>query len=143
MTTTFQVTFDAHDPERLARFWVEVLGYVVQPPPPGFDTWDAFLDSIDWPKDERDARFALVDPEGTLPRLFFQKVAEPKTAKNRMHLDVNVGTGAKNSDERRAAVRCKADALIALGATVHDEAEEAGEYWIVMQDPEGNEFCLQ
>ena len=143
MTVAFQVTFDAHEPERLARFWIEVLGYVVQPPPPGFDTWDAFLDSIDWPKDERDARFALVDPEGTRPRFLFQKVSEPKTAKNRMHLDVNVGTGAKNSEERRAVVRSKADALVALGATEVNEAEEAGEYWIVMQDIEGNEFCLQ
>ena len=143
MTVAYQVTFDAHDPERLARFWIEVLDYVAQPPPPGFDSWDAFVDSIDWPKDERDARFALIDPAGTLPRLFFQKVPEPKTAKNRMHLDVNIGTGAKNSDERRAVVRTKADTLIALGATQLNEAEEAGEYWIVMADIEGNEFCLQ
>lgn len=144
MTLNFQVTFDAHDPERLARFWIEVLGYVAQPPPPGFDSWDAFLDTVDWPKDERDARFALVDPEGKRPRLFFQKVPEPKAAKNRMHLDVNVGAGLSR-DERPAAVRAKADALVALGATEVNAGEDArmGEYWIVMQDTEGNEFCLQ
>src|SRR5919198_918937 len=116
MTTGFQVTFDAHDPERLARFWAEVLGYVTQPPPDGFETWDAFLDSIDWPADQRDAAFALVDPQGTLPRLYFQKVPEDKVAKNRMHLDVNVSVGVP-AEDKRAAVRKRADELVALGAS--------------------------
>ena len=142
MTTGFQVTFDAHRPEPLARFWADVLGYVEQPPPGGFPTWDAFLDSIDWPADERDAMFAVVDPEGTLPRLLFQKVPEGKTAKNRVHLDVNAGAGL-DGDERRAAVRRRADEIVALGATERREVADKGEYWIVLEDPEGNEFCVQ
>jgi hypothetical protein len=137
-----QVTFDAQDPERLGRFWAEVLGYVEQPPPEGYDSWDAFLDAIDWPADERDDFFAVVDPEKKGPRLYFQRVPEGKTAKNRMHLDVNVGAGVAG-EERRAVVRKRADELVELGATLVREADVRGEYWIVLQDIEGNEFCLQ
>jgi hypothetical protein len=142
VTTGFQVTFDAGDPERLGRFWGATLGYVEQPPPAGFDSWDAFLDSIDVPADQRDSMYAVVDPEGVRPRLLFQKVPEGKTAKNRMHLDVNVGAGL-DGDERRALVRRRADELVGLGASLLREADEQGEYWIVLQDVEGNEFCVQ
>ena len=69
---------------------------------------------------------------------------EGKSAKNRVHLDVNVGGGrAVPDDERRPRVNTKAEELVALGATEVRRDEEHGEYWIVMQDPEGNEFCLQ
>jgi hypothetical protein len=138
----FQVTFDAAEPEQLGKFWAEVLGYIEQPPPDGFDSWDAFLDSIDWPADERDTMYAVVDPDGTRPRLLFQKVPEGKTAKNRVHLDVNVGAGL-SGDERRAAVRSRTDELVELGAVEVREVDEQGGHWIVMQDIEGNEFCLQ
>jgi hypothetical protein len=142
MTIGFQVTFDAHEPERLGRFWCAVLGYTEQPPPAGFADWNSFLDSIEWPADERDDFYAIVDPDGKLPRIYFQRVPEGKTAKNRVHLDVNVGAG-KSGDERSAAVRARADELVEIGATKLREADERGEYWIVMQDIEGNEFCLQ
>jgi hypothetical protein len=142
MTVGFQVSFDAHDPKRLALFWVQVLGYIEQPPPGGFDTWDAFLDSIDWPADQRDKAYAIVDPDGRLPRLYFQRVPEGKTAKNRVHLDVNLGAGMSPA-QQRVAVRGRADELVALGATELREADENGEHWIVLQDIEGNEFCLQ
>jgi hypothetical protein len=142
MSVGVQVTFDAHEPEQLGRFWASTLGYIEQPPPDGFDSWAAFLDSINWPVDERDDFYAVVDPEKKGPRLYFQRVPEGKTAKNRVHLDVNVGAGLAG-DERRSAVRRRADELVALGATEVREADERGEYWIVMQDLEGNEFCLQ
>jgi hypothetical protein len=142
MTVGFQVTFDAREPQRLARFWAEVLGYVEQPPPEGFADWTAYLDSVDWPQEGRDDFSALVDPQGTLPRLFFQRVPEGKTAKNRVHLDVNVGTGLSGA-ERRAAVRKRADELIALGAAEVQEVDTRGEHWIVLHDVEGNEFCVQ
>jgi hypothetical protein len=142
MSVGVQVTFDAHEPQRLGRFWASTLGYIEQPPPDGFDSWAAFLDSINWPVDERDDFYAVVDPEKKGPRLYFQRVPEGKTAKNRVHLDVNVGAGLAG-DERRSAVRRRADELVALGATEVREADERGEYWIVMQDLEGNEFCLQ
>ncbi|MDT4961244.1 MAG: hypothetical protein QOF87_891 [Pseudonocardiales bacterium] len=142
MSESFQVTFDAANPQRLGEFWAAVLGYVMQPPPEGFDSWDAFLDSVSWPADQRDAMYAIVDPEGTKPRLLFQKVPEGKTAKNRVHLDVNVGAGLPH-DGRKSAVRTRADEIVALGATELRTAEENGEYWIVMQDIDGNEFCVQ
>lgn len=142
MTTGFQVTFDAHEPKQLGQFWCAVLGYIEQPPPPGFADIDSFLDSVDWPKDQRADFYAIVDPDGKLPRMYFQRVPEGKTAKNRLHLDVNVGAGL-SGEQRSAATRKKADELVALGATEVREADERGERWIVMQDIEGNEFCLQ
>lgn len=142
-----QVTFDARDPEGLARFWIEALGYVVPPPPGEFATWDEALDAWGVPADERDRAFALVDPDGTGPRLFFQKVPEPKTAKNRVHLDVNVGRSAGgDGDAVRGAVRAHATRLEGLGASRVREFgpdETTDEFWIVMLDPEGNEFCVQ
>jgi hypothetical protein len=143
MAVGFQVTFDAADPVRLGRFWAQVLGYVDQPPPEGFDSWAAFLDSVGWPADQRDSRWAVVDPDGVRPRLLFQKVPEGKIAKNRLHLDVNVGAGITDSAERRRTVRARADELVRLGANELREADEHGEYWIVLHDPEGNEFCVQ
>jgi Glyoxalase-like domain len=142
MAVEFQVTFDAANPERLGRFWGGVLGYIEQPPPAGFESWDAFLDSVDVPADERDSKYAVVDPAGERPRLLFQKVPEGKTAKNRVHLDVNVGAEC-SPDERSAVVRARADELCALGASEVRVVEELGEFWIVMQDVEGNEFCVQ
>jgi hypothetical protein len=86
--------------------------------------------------------WAVVDPSGAGPRLLFQKVPEAKTAKNRVHLDVNVGAGLRGAD-RRAAVRQRAEELVSLGATRLGEAEGFGSFWITMLDPEGNEFDLQ
>src|SRR5918997_4852066 len=143
MAATFQVTFDAADPPALGAFWCAVLGYVAQPPPDGFDDWDAALDAWGVPLEDRDSRHALVDPEGIGPRIWIQKVPEPKTAKNRVHLDVNVSAGIADDAARRAAIRSEAERLTSLGATVTEELEELGAFWVVLQDPEGNEFCLQ
>ncbi|GHH90686.1 VOC family protein [Streptomyces capillispiralis] len=137
----FQVTFDCADPERVARFWCEVLGYVVPPPPEGFATWDAFDRSL--PPERRGAAFACGDPSGVGPRLFFQRVPEGKVVKNRVHLDVRAGTGLVG-EERLATLRAESERLIALGATLVQVlvADEYNESCIVMQDVEGNEFCL-
>ena len=144
MAFDFQVTFDCADPDRLARFWATALGYKLQDPPPGFESWEAFLRSIGVPEDQWSSRGAVVDPEGAGPRLFFQQVPEPKAAKNRVHLDVNVGGGhGVPLDERRTRVDAAAQRLVAEGAKLQGSHEELGEYWVVMQDPEGNEFCLQ
>jgi len=142
MAAGVQVTFDASDPARLGAFWAELLGYIEQPPPPGFDSWPEALDALGWPEDQRDAAYAIVDPDGFGPRLFFQKVPEAKVAKNRVHLDVNVGAGLE-PDDRTARVQAEADRAKGLGATVQRVAQERGEFWVVMQDPDGNEFCLQ
>ncbi|WP_171467417.1 VOC family protein [Cellulosimicrobium sp. 72-3] len=136
-----QVTFDCAEPRRVARFWCEVLGYVPAPPPEGFATWDDAEASL--PAAERDAWSACSDPTGVGPRLYFQRVPEGKVVKNRVHLDVRVGTGLVGA-ERLAALEAERDRLVALGATCVRVmlADEENESCIVMQDVEGNEFCL-
>ncbi len=152
MSRTVQVTFDAHDPGRLALFWRDVLGYVFPPPPgmtlaPGDDplaAWDAFLARVGVPVEERNSRSAIEDPAGVGPRLFFQQVPEGKVAKNRVHLDVRAAPGVVG-DERMAALEAECARLVGLGATrLHREepAPPMSGGHIVMADPEGNEFCL-
>lgn len=137
----FQVTFDCAEPERVARFWCEVLGYVVPPPPEGFATWGDFDHSL--PSERRGSAFACVDPSGVGPRLFFQRVPEGKAVKNRLHLDVRVGTGLVG-EERLAALEAECARLLALGAVRVRllTADGYNESCLVMQDVEGNEFCL-
>ncbi|MEV0257336.1 VOC family protein [Streptomyces sp. NPDC050732] len=137
----FQVTFDCAEPERVARFWCEVLGYVVPPPPEGFATWEDFHRSQ--PPEEQGTWAACVDLSGVGPRLFFQRVPEGKTAKNRVHLDVRAGTGLVG-EERLAVLEAECARLVALGAVRVQllAADEDNESCIVMQDIEGNEFCL-
>jgi hypothetical protein len=134
MAAPVQVSFDAADPRGLGQFWITALGYIEQPPPPGFDTWEAALEAFGVDTSDPNRAYAIVDPDGQGPRFFFQKVPEGKTAKNRMHLDVNVGA---------EAMKAKADELVSLGGTYVREHEEPSGHWIVMLDPEGNEFCLQ
>ncbi|SDS07260.1 hypothetical protein SAMN04488570_1067 [Nocardioides scoriae] len=137
----FQVTFDCAEPERVARFWCEALGYVVPPPPEGFASWDEFAATL--PPEQQDGAFACVDPTGKGPRLFFQRVPEGKTAKNRLHLDVRVGTGMVGQ-ERLDALEAECARLLEAGATRVRlmEADGVNESCLVMQDVEGNEFCL-
>jgi hypothetical protein len=139
---SLQIVFDANDVPRLVAFWEQALGYQVQPPPPEFETWEDFARENGIPEEQWNGWGALIDPDGTRPRIFFQRVPEGKTAKNRLHLDVNVGEGLEG-EERAMRVKQEADRLEELGATRQREAFERGEFWIVMQDPEGNEFCLQ
>ena len=116
----FQVTFDCAEPRRVAQFWCHVLGYVIE-----------------------DSGVVCVDPTGTGPRLYFQRVPERKVVKNRVHLDVRVGTGLVGS-QRLAELETECARLVALGAVrvrlLPADVEE--ESCIVMQDVEGNEFCL-
>ncbi|MFD3838543.1 VOC family protein [Streptomyces sp. NPDC058642] len=137
----FQVTFDCAEPERVARFWCAVLGYVVPPPPKGFATWGDFDRSL--PPERQGASFACGDPSGVGPRLYFQRVPEGKVVKNRVHLDVRVGTGLVG-EERLATLEAECARLVALGATRVQllRADGFDESCIVMQDVEGNEFCL-
>jgi hypothetical protein len=137
----FQVTFDCAEPERVARFWCEALGYVVPPPPEGFASWDDFDRSL--PPERQGSAFACVDPTGVGPRLFFQRVPEGKAVKNRVHLDVRVGTGLVG-EERVAALEAECARLVALGAVRGQllRADGFNESCLGMQDVEGNEFCL-
>ena len=146
MATNVQVVIDCADPAALARFWAATLGYEVQPPPPGHDSWESFLESIGVPRSEWNSASAVVDPAGAGPRIYFQQVPERKAAKNRVHLDLNVGGGrALPLAERQRRVDAEVERLTALGARElarhHDERFDESN--VVMADPEGNEFCLQ
>ena len=101
-----QITFDCGDPGALCLFWAEALGYQLQPSPPGFESWDAFLESVGVPPEERNSRSAAVPVDGDGPRLFFQRVPEGKTAKNRVHLDVRAAPGLEG-DARMSAWRAR------------------------------------
>jgi hypothetical protein len=152
MSREIQVTFDAHDPRTLSAFWRDVLGYV-HPGPPGMDlpegadplaAWDQFLERNQVPVERRNSASAIEDPDKRGPRLFFQQVPEDKVAKNRVHLDVRAAPGLRG-DERMAALEAECERLVALGATRLRRDEPAPPLsagFIVMADPEGNEFCL-
>ena len=133
MANSFQVTIDAARPSALGTFWCQVLGYVEQPPPPGFDSWEDALDAFGIDRTDPDRAFAIVDPDGVGPRVFFLKVPEAKSAKNRVHLDVHVGAESMHS---------RAEELVGLGATIVAEFDDPTGRWITMLDPEGNEFCI-
>ncbi len=122
-----QVTFDCAEPVRVAEFWVEVLGYEATVPPP----------------EEPGTWAVCADPTGKGPRMYFQRVAEGKVVKNRVHLDVRVGAGLVG-EERVAVLEAEGARLVAFGASrLHLlEADEDNESCLVMQDVEGNEFCL-
>ena len=116
----YNVTFDAQDPRRLGRFWSEVTGYAVA------EDTDDFV------------RLRAPDERGVRHILFF-RVADPTPGKNRVHVDL--AARGPLGELRR---------LVALGATYVDEPvdgepcwrEGHGTRWVVLRDPEGNEFCL-
>ncbi len=152
MARELQVTFDARDPRGLGLFWREVLGYAVDPPPGGsiddpeatVAAWLDFLVTAGVPEVMHNSAFAVIDPDGAGPRLFFQQVPEDKAAKNRVHLDVRAAPGL-TGDDRMAALEAECARLVALGATRLRRFEPEPPMslgFIVMADPEGNEFCL-
>ena len=144
MAHSIQVTFDALDPAALSDFWTAALGYVIQPPPPDYESWDDWATAMGIPEENWNDARALIDPDGSGPRLFFQRVPEGKTSKNRVHLDVNAGGGHDIEPAVRVdAVDRHVAKLEQLGATKMTVFEQRGEYWVVMQDPEGNVFCVQ
>jgi hypothetical protein len=143
MATRVQVVIDCADPSRLSAFWALALGYQEQAPPEGYATWEDALRAWEVPEDQWNSRGAVVDPDGIGPRLFFQQVPEGKVVKNRVHLDVNAAAGITDDDERRRVVTTEVARLTDAGASTLREMEERGEYWVVMRDPEGNEFCVQ
>ncbi|MFE3546381.1 VOC family protein [Nocardia sp. NPDC059177] len=152
MSRQVQITFDAHDPKALSSFWREALGYV-HPAPPGvevpagtdpLDAWDEFLARAGVPPELRNTKSAIEDPAGAGPRVFFQQVPEDKVAKNRVHLDIRAAPGLQGK-ERMAALEAECDRLVALGATRvrrFDPEPPLSLGFLVLTDPEGNEFCL-
>ena len=143
MSFDVQITFDCADPGNLADFWAEVLGYRKEAPPPGFDSWEDALRTWGVAENLWNSISAIIDPEGKSPRVFFQRVPESKIVKNRVHLDVRAAAGLEGS-KRMDRLEAEARRLGLLGATRVERFDpgpmEAG--FIVLQDPEGNEFCL-
>ncbi|MFT3943786.1 MAG: VOC family protein [Ancrocorticia sp.] len=137
----FSLTMDAADPLALGEFWAAALDYVFEAPPAPYETWEETLAAWGLPEERWNDANAIVDPDEVGPRIYIQKVPEGKSAKNRVHLDVRVSASVDAKD--RAALQAKAAELVALGATqveVFDDPQQG--YWIVMTDPEGNEFCV-
>ena len=140
------MTIDCADPARVARFWCTALGYTESDPPNGWATWEAFLTDQNVPEEEWNDGAAISDPNGALPSLSFLKVPEPRTVKNRLHLDLQVGGGRSEPQHlREQRIRACAGTLLAAGATVVrevpvDNTSTLDHLW--MQDPEGNDFCV-
>ena len=109
----FGLVLDCADPDRLAEFWATALGYV------NVGAAGVYV--------------ALYPREGNGPKLLLQRVTDPKTTKNRMHLDIEVPD-----------IQMEADRLTGLGAQRQSDTRcsEHGSTWILMADPEGNEFCI-
>jgi hypothetical protein len=113
------ITFDCADPYRLAGFWSEVTGYGEDP------------ENGNAPEDPE----ALLVGAGGQPNLLFIKVPEGKTTKNRVHLDLMPTRHTRDQEVAR---------LLELGATmVADHRRPDGTGWVVLADPEGNEFCVE
>lgn len=124
-----EIVFDSGRSAKTARFWEAALnGFAVRP----YDDEEiarlAALGVTDYLNDDPNV---AVDHSGDLPGVFFQAVPEPKTAKNRLHIDIGVPN-----------VEAELERLAALGATVVREMNEHGMQWTVMLDPESNEFCV-
>jgi predicted enzyme related to lactoylglutathione lyase len=123
------ITFDCARPAPLARFWAAVLGYRVRP----YDDEEIARLRAQGIDDVEDDPSVAIDPPDGGTTIFFTKVPEPKTVKNRVHLDLRP---AKDLDDEVAR-------LTQIGASVvHEYAEDKGR-WTVMADPEGNEFCVE
>ncbi|MEQ8436349.1 MAG: VOC family protein [Ilumatobacter fluminis] len=135
MAVRFQITIDCQDADAMSAFWSAALGYVVEPPPAGFLSWEDFLRSNDIPLPPARSISAIVDPDEIGPRILFLRVPEPKTVKNRVHLDIR-------SDRTDDGKRQKISELVEAGATEVRRVDEHGGWWMVMHDPEGNEFCV-
>ena len=142
--STFQVTVDCADPDRMARFWAVALGYELEGPPHGHETWREYWVSVGVPEDEvEDGHDSIVDPRGAGPRVWFQMVPEAKAVKNRLHFDLLVGGGRSVPiAERRERVIAEAARLASAGGVERHrkDSPDIDDFFIGMADPEGNEF---
>lgn len=143
MTPKIHIVFDCADPDRLAKFWMAALpGYdFPQGPPDGFATWEEWADANDIPAEQRNAGRTIVDKRGGRPDIFFIRVPEPKVTKNRVHLDIKASAGLPDG-ERRERIEATAAQLLTAGASIARRVDGPEGFWLVLQDPENNEFCV-
>lgn len=139
MSTQVQVVFDTADPHSLALFWAAALRYQQEDHSAVIDELlraghlrPGDVVDVDGHRAFREVA-ACSDPDALGPRLLFQLVAEPKTVKNRVHLDLRVGP------EHRAG---EVERLVELGATVAWTTADRGPVTTTLRDPEGNELCV-
>ena len=121
-----EISLDCHDPDRLADFWTAALDWVV------LDREPALVEIGPAGRDDG----ALLDAVRTgpvAPTMFLAQVAEDKVVKNRLHLDLSPIDRSRDEE---------VDRLLALGATHADVGQSGEESWVVLADPEGNEFCV-
>jgi hypothetical protein len=146
MSARFQLVIDCRDPEPLARFWAAALGYVLEPVPEGFATWDDWRRDIGLPDSDLGIGVdSIIDPEGEGPRIWFRVDPDAKVVKNRLHLDIHVsGDRAEPMATRVQRVDAEARRLADLGATPTGAlgADGLDHYAMGMKDPEGNEFDI-
>jgi hypothetical protein len=137
----WQLTIDSNDPARLARFWAGALGYGPVPPRQDTSWWSHYRSRLD---DRKAFEDRLFDPEGKGPAIWFQQVPEHKAGKNRLHLDLypTARDDSLTLGQRIEIVEAKVAELTGLGATVERRTREESTYFVVMHDPEGNEFCV-
>ena len=117
MPTRFQLVIDCTDPEPLARFWATALGYVLEPPPDGFSSWDDWRRDIGLPDSELGGGVdSIIDPSGHGPRIWFRVEPDAKVVKNRLHLDIHVsGSRSDPLATRKQRVDAEAQRLTGLG----------------------------
>jgi glyoxalase superfamily protein len=138
-TPAFQVAIDCADPHSLVRFWAAVTGYEIE------DHSSMVAELIESGHANRDdavevdgklqwaTASACRDPAGRGPRLLFQQVPEPKTVKDRIHLDLHFGEEQRDEQVER---------ILALGATKLWDGQQGPYTWVTFADPEGHEFCV-
>ncbi|WP_353951407.1 VOC family protein [Knoellia sp. S7-12] len=143
-TPVLGITVDCHDAQVVAAFWCHALGYVEAPPPSGWSDWASFLTDQGVPEEEWGYGATIRPASGDGPSINFLKVPEGKSVKNRVHLDLKV-SGGRDVDQTLRETRifaAEAD-LVARGARRQREDRVDGRLdHFVMEDPEGNEFCL-
>jgi hypothetical protein len=140
MATDIQVTIDATEPHVLADWWAEALGWEVEPSDEDFIR-RMVAEGHASEADTTTHRGVLVwtlgaalrSPDPGRPRVLFQRSAEAKTVKNRVHLDLHVGADRREAEVAR---------LLAAGATELWRAGQGPLEWATLADPEGNEFCV-
>jgi hypothetical protein len=137
LSKRFGITVDCHQPSTLAAFWCPLLGYIEEPPPAGYANWQEYDLAKGVSAAEAESGCTIMDPEGRAPRIYFQRVPEDKAVKNRVHLDIVAAESHLWAD-----VQVAADNAVASGAAIVRESEDLNDRFIVMTDPEGNEFCL-
>ncbi|MGY0069104.1 VOC family protein [Streptomyces sp. QTS137] len=144
----WKLVIDTADPHAQADFWAAALGYTVEDHSAlvekllGLGAVPAELTTEQHGRAAWRDLAAVRHPDdphqresgtGLGRRLLFQRVPEPKTAKNRLHLDLHPGEGRREAEVAR---------LERLGAGVLRRVEEPSGSWTVMTDPEGNEYCV-